>query len=270
MLEKIDLTRKISKTEYKDKMPVLRNHLYALQKASWDARIPVIIVLEGWDASGKGTSVRALTERLDPRGFKLHPIRAARTSEKKRPWLWRFWLKIPACGEWAIFDRSWYGRVLVERVEKLIPESEWRLAYRDIVDFEESLADDGYLIIKFFLHISPDEQRRRFESLMKDPLNAWHVLPEDWDHHRHYDQWLLAYEEAFERTDSESAPWTIVEATDRRFTQVKIFETIIAALETRLALIGALPDKALWEAPTVEAADEGLGVAEMPVLIEDE
>jgi AMP-polyphosphate phosphotransferase len=270
MLEKIDLSRKISKKEYKEKMPVLRNHLYALQKASWDARIPVIIVFEGWDAAGKGTSIQALTERLDPRGFKLHPVRAARTFEKKRPWLWRFWLKIPACGEWAIFDRSWYGRVLVERVEKLTPENEWRLAYRDIVDFEQTLADDGYLFIKFFLHISPDEQRRRFENLSQDPLNAWHVLPEDWEHHRQYDQWLLAYEEAFERTDSEDAPWTIVEATDRRFTQVKIFETIIAALEARLAPMGALPDRALWEAPTVESADERLGVAEMPVLVEEE
>ena len=270
MLEKIDLSRKISKKEYKEKMPILRNHLYALQKASWDARIPVIIVFEGWDAAGKGTSIQGLTERLDPRGFKLHPIRAARTYEKKHPWLWRFWLKIPACGEWAIFDRSWYGRVLVERVENLIPEGEWRLAYRDIVDFEESLADDGYLIIKFFMHISPEEQRRRFENLSQDPLNAWHVLPEDWEHHRQYDQWLLAYEEAFERTDSEDAPWTIVEATDRRFTQVKIFETIIAALEARLAPVGALPDRALWEAPTVESADERLGVAEMPVLVEEE
>ena len=256
MLEKIDLSKKISKKEFKQRMPTLRNHLYALQKASWDANIPVVILFEGWDAAGKGTSIQALTERLDPRGFKLYPIRAARTYEKKRPWLWRFWLKLPGRGEWAIFDRSWYGRVLVERVEKIIPEAAWRIAYRDIVDFEHTLANDGYLIIKFFLHISQKEQQRRFETLSKDPLNAWHVEPEDWEHHRQYEQWLLAYEEAFERTDSEWAPWMIVEATNRRYTQVKIFETIITALEGRLAPMDALPDRALWESPSVESADE--------------
>lgn len=270
MLEKIDLSKKTDKKEYKQKMPSLRNHLYALQKASWDAGIPVIIVFEGWDAAGKGTSIQALTERLDPRGFKLYPIRAARTFERSRPWLWRFWLKIPGRGEWTIFDRSWYGRVLVERVEKLVPESEWRRGYRDIVDFEQALADDGYLIIKFFLHISQDEQRKRFEALSKDPLNAWHVLPEDWEHHRRYDEWLLAYEEAFERTETEWAPWTIVEATDRRFTLVKIYETLISTLETRLAPLDALPDRRLWEAPPVESADEYLGPLATPVEAAEE
>jgi polyphosphate kinase 2 (PPK2 family) len=234
MLEKIDLNTKLDKVEYKKIMPELRERLYYAQKASWDAGIPVVILFEGWDASGKGTSIRTLTEPLDPRGFKLYPIRAARTYEKKRPWLWRFWAKLPARGEWAIFDRSWYGRVLVERVEELIPESEWRLGYRDIVDFERTIADDGYLIIKYFLHISKQEQKRRFDKLIQDPLNAWHVAPEDWEHHRRYDEWYLAYEEMLERTDSEWGNWTIVEATNRRHTQVKIFKTLINALERRL------------------------------------
>ena len=123
---------------------------------------------------------------------------------------------------------------MVERVENLIPEDEWRRAYRDIVDFERTLADDGHLIVKFFLHISEQEQKRRFNKLSKDPLTAWHVTPEDWEHHYHYDDWLLAYEEAFERTETEWGPWTIVEATDRRFTWVKIFQTITHALEERL------------------------------------
>ena len=256
MLEKIDLTKKLKKSDYKQLMPVLRNQLYAMQKASWDAGIPVIIIFEGWDAAGKGTSIQTLTSRLDPRGFKLYPIRAARTHEKKHPWLWRFWLKIPGKGEWAIFDRSWYGRVLVERVEQLIPESKWRIGYRDIVDFERTLADDGYLIIKFFLHISRSEQRQRFEKLAKDPMEAWHVQPEDWEHHRQYDDWLLAYEEMFERTDTEWGEWTIVEATDRRFTRVKIFQTLIKALEERLAAVDALPDSALWEEPVIEVEEE--------------
>ena len=221
--------------------------LYALQKASWDAEIPVIILFEGWDAAGKGTSIQNLTSRLDPRGFKLYPIRAARTYESKRPWLWRFWLKIPGTGEWTIFDRSWYGRTLVERVEGLIPERSWRRAYRDIVNFERTLADEGYLIIKFFLHISRKEQKRRFDKLIADPLTAWQVLPEDWEHHKQYDDWRLAYEETFERTETESGPWTIVEATNRRYTNVKIFETLTNSLEMQLASMDALPDPAYWE-----------------------
>jgi polyphosphate kinase 2 (PPK2 family) len=236
MLEKIDLTKKLDKDAYKRLMPTLEERLYTVQKMSWDAGIPVVILFEGWDAAGKGTSIQTLTGPLDPRGFKLYPIRAARTYEKSHPWLWRFWLKLPARGEWAIFDRSWCGRVLVERVENIVPEEEWRRAYRDIVEFERTIADDGNLIIKCFLHISKQEQKKRFEKLLEDPLTAWHVAPEDWDHHRRYDEWLLAYEELFERTESEWGPWTIVEATDRRHTRVKIFQTIIGALEERLGI----------------------------------
>ncbi len=124
--------------------------------------------------------------------------------------------------------------MLVERVEKLVPEAGWRRAYRDIIDFERTLADDNTLIIKFFLHISKQEQKRRYNKLIKDPLTAWHVTPEDWDHHDHYEDWYVAYEEAFERTESEWAPWTIVEATDRRFTWVKIYQTVILAMEEKL------------------------------------
>ena len=236
MLEKIDLNKKVSKDEFKTIYPGIQERLYTVQKLSWDARIPVIVLFEGWDAAGKGTSIQALTEPLDPRGFKLYPIRAARTYEKAHPWLWRFWAKLPARGEWVIFDRSWYGRVLVERVENLIPETEWRRGYRDIADFERTISDDGHLIIKLFLHISKEEQKQRFKQLLADPLTAWHVSPEDWEHHRRYDDWFLAYEEMFERTESEWGPWTIVEATDRRHTRVKIARTIISALEERLGI----------------------------------
>ena len=242
MLEEVDLTKSLDKKEYKKLMPALRNRLYSLQKAAWDAKIPIVILFEGWDASGKGTSIQTLTARLDPRGFKLYPIRAARTYEQKRPWLWRFWLKLPGRGEWAMFDRSWYGRVLVERVENLTPEPEWRRAYRDIVDFERAIADDSYQIIKFWLHISKQEQKRRFKKLVQDPLTAWQVTAEDWDHHSKYDDYLLAVEEMLERTNTEWGPWTIVEATNRYWTHVKIFQSLIVALEERLGKIpGALP-----------------------------
>jgi polyphosphate kinase 2 (PPK2 family) len=234
MLETIDLTKKLKKKKYKKMMPELRARLYDLQKACWDADIPTVIVFEGWDAAGKGTSIKTLTRRLEPRGFKLYPIQAPRTYETHMPWLWRFWQKLPNYGEMAIFDRSWYGRVLVERVEGFTPEEEWRKAYRDIVNFERTIADDGYVIIKFWLHISKKEQKKRFKKLEKDPLKAWHVQPEDWEHHRKYNDYLLAVEEMLERTDTEWGRWTIVEATNKRWARVKIFETIIRRLEETL------------------------------------
>ena len=252
MLDKIDLNVKIDKATYKSIMPSLAKRLYAVQKQSWDAGIPVVILFEGWDAAGKGTSIQRLSRHLDPRGYKLYPIREARTYEKKHPWLWRFWLKLPARGELAVFDRSWYGRVMVERVENLIPERDWRRAYRDILDFERTIADDGHLIIKFFLHISKEEQKRRFKKLSKDPLTAYHVTAEDWEHHRMYNDWLIAYEEAFERTETEWGPWTIVEATDRRYTWVKIYRTVIMSLEDRLGI-----SHELFPEP-VEVADMGM------------
>ena len=252
MLDKIDLNVKIEKATYKRIMPMLAKRLYAVQKQSWDAGIPVVILFEGWDAAGKGTSIQRLSRHLDPRGYKLYPIREARTYEKKHPWLWRFWLKLPARGELAVFDRSWYGRVMVERVENLIPERDWRRAYRDILDFERTIADDGHLIIKFFLHISKEEQKRRFKKLSKDPLTAYHVTAEDWEHHRMYSDWLIAYEEAFERTETEWGPWTIVEATDRRYTWVKIYRTVIMSLEDRLGI-----SHELFPEP-VEVADMGM------------
>jgi polyphosphate kinase 2 (PPK2 family) len=246
MLEKIDLTRKLPKEEYKRLIPQLQRRLYDLEKSCWDAKIPSIIVFEGWDAAGKGTSINLLTSRLDPRGFQLYPIREARTFEKHLPWLWRFWLKIPNYGEMAIFDRSWYGRVLVERVEGLTAVREWRKGYRDIVGFERTLADDGCVIVKFFLHIDKKEQKRRFKKLEKDPLKSWHVQPEDWEHHRKYKEYIVAVEEMLERTDTEWGPWCIVEATDRRWARVKIFRTIIQRLEEALTERGfELPEQEL-------------------------
>ncbi len=234
MLEKVNLKEQLPKEEYAQRWPDLPNRLYDLQKACWESGIPSMIVFEGWDAAGKGTTINKLTQRLDPRGFKLHPIQAPRTHELHMPWLWRFWLKVPNYGEMAIFDRSWYGRVLVERVEELTPVDEWRNAYQDIVDFERALASDGYIIMKFFMHISKKEQKKRFKKLEKDPLERWHVQEEDWEHHRKYDQYVTAIEEMLERTETEWGPWTIVEATDKRWARVKVIETIIQRLEAAL------------------------------------
>ena len=143
MLENINLDRKLSREEFKALLPALQERIYDLEKACWVQGAPTVIVFEGWDASGKGTAIGALTQRLDPRGFKLYPITAPRTYEQRRPWLWRFWLKVPNRGEMILFDHSWYGRVLEERVEGVVPEKVWRQAYRDIAEFERTLADDG-------------------------------------------------------------------------------------------------------------------------------
>jgi polyphosphate kinase 2 (PPK2 family) len=240
LLEKIDLGKKLKKSQYKELMPELQQELYDLQHTAWKSGVPSVLLFEGWDAAGKGTSINKLSQRLDPRGFKLYPIRGARTYEKMRPWLWRFWLKLPNYGEMAIFDRSWYGRVLVERVEGLTPKRDWQKAYQDIVDFEQTIAADGYIIIKFWLHISKKEQRRRFEKLEKDPFKSWQVTDEDWDHHREYKKYLIAVEEMLERTETEWGPWTIIEATDRRWARTKIFQTIINRLSDRLKELGKL------------------------------
>jgi polyphosphate kinase 2 (PPK2 family) len=254
MLEKIDLDKAMKRKEWKAVQPGLQRRLYDLEKAAHDTGLPVIILFEGWDASGKGTSINLLTQRLDPRGFKVWPIRAPRTYEQNHPWLWRFWLKLPNRGEIAIFDRSWYGRVLVERVEELTPADEWQKAYRDIGEFEHMLADDGHVIVKFWFHISKKEQKRRFKQLESDPLESWHVQPEDWEHHRHYDDYLAAVEEMLERTESEWAPWTIVEATDKHYTWWKVFSTIVEALENGLRARGVDPASLSEEAITARAA----------------
>jgi polyphosphate kinase 2 (PPK2 family) len=249
MLEKVDLSRKLAKKTYAELLPHLQRRLYDLEKACWDARIPTIVLFEGWDAAGKGTTINLLTSRLDPRGFKLHAIQAPRTYETHLPWLWRFWQRIPNYGEMAIFDRSWYGRVLVERVEGLVTERDWQKGYRDIASFERTLFDDGYVLVKFFLHISKDEQERRFKRLSRDPLTAWHVQAEDWEHHEKYAQYVIAIEEMLEHTDTEWGPWCIVEGTDRRWARIRVFQTIIHRMEQALTDRGiALPTRPAREA----------------------
>jgi polyphosphate kinase 2 (PPK2 family) len=166
--------------------------------------------------------------------------------------LWRFWLRLPNYGEIAIFDRSWYGRVMVERVEKLIPPATWRAAYQDILEFERTLADDGYVIVKLFLHISEAEQKRRFKNLEKDKLQKWRVTPEDWGHLKKYTDYLVAIEEMLGRTETEWAPWVIVEATNRYWSRLKILETVTQRMEEALLKRG----KPLPAPVEVKAAQE--------------
>ncbi len=247
MLEALDLSLEYPKAEYKRQLSALQHRLHRLQRACWEADLATIIVFEGWDAAGKGTTIRKLTQRLEPRNFSLHAIRKPRTYEIHLPWLWRYWIKVPNWGEMAIFDRSWYGRVLVQRIEGFVTEDQWRRGYRDIVSFERTLADDRYMLVKFFLHISKDEQRRRFEALEEDPLTAWQVEEEDWRHHKQYDEYYNAVEEVLERTETEFGPWTLVEATDKYWTRVKVFQTLIAGMEEHLTRHGMEVPESLVE-----------------------
>ena len=235
MLENVDLSKSLDKKTYKEWMPKLRQELWQLQRQAFEADLPIVAVFEGWDAAGKGDSINALSGWLDPRGLKVHSISAPLEDELFRPFLWRFWIKLPEAGRMAIFDRSWYGRVLVERIDKLCKKKEWKQAYEEINQFERQLTDDGMVIVKFWLHITKKEQKKRFKKCEKDPLLRWKVAEEDWKHHDQYKIYLEAVEEMLERTSTSNAPWTVVESTDRRYQRVKIYQTLCAAIQEGLA-----------------------------------
>ncbi len=227
MLEQADLKKKVSKEEFHKQFSLAQRKLMELQKTLWDAGVPVVIVFEGWDASGKGSMIEKLVSRLDPRNFKVYRTKAPTPEEQFRPFLWRFATKIPGKGRMAIFDRSWYGRVLIERVDKLLKKKQWGMAYHELKCFERQLADDGYVIIKFWLHISKKEQKKRFKECEKDKFQSWKIEKEDWRHHKQYKKYYQAVEEMLEKTSTAWAPWTVVESTDRHFQTLKIFNTII-------------------------------------------
>jgi polyphosphate kinase 2 (PPK2 family) len=235
MLEQLDLSLTVSKTKYAQQLPLLQANLYDLEHELFTRKIPVMIVFEGWAGSGKGSTLNVLAERLDPRGFRVVPISPPRTSETRYPWMHRFWLKLPARGQMVAFDTSWYRRVSIDRLTKTVKRAEWEQAYEDIRDFEAMLAADGVVLLKFWLHISEAEQAKRLKKLRKDKLTEWQVTDEDWRQHKRYGKYLQIVEEMLARTDSAHAPWVIVEAHDRYFTRVKVFETLIRALEARLA-----------------------------------
>jgi len=234
MLELIDLNKKLSKKAYQEVFPAMETRLGECQRAARAAGVPVVIVFEGWEAAGKGTLINRFTQALDPRGFKVHPISAPTEDEQLHPWMWRFWSALPAAGCFALFDRSWYGRVLVERVEGITPRPEWQQAYADIQQFERQLADVGTVIVKFWLHIDKQEQKQRFKRIEKNPTTAWKVGKEEWREHRQYEKWLEAVEEMLEQTGTAYAPWTVVEATQGRYARVKVFETVLQAVEHEL------------------------------------
>ena len=235
MLENIDLSRKVGKARFKEAGRAAEWKLAALQRQAKELGIPVIVVFEGWDAAGKGRLINRLILPLDPRGFSVYSALPPNEEEALRPFLWRFWIRTPPRGRLGIFDRSWYRRVLHDRVDGEVKGEPLQQAFEDIRSFERQLADDGNVLIKFLLHITKDEQKRRFEKIRKNPATAWRVTEEDLMRHREYAEHLAAFEDMLAETDSDSAPWTVIEAHDHRFATLKIFETVAAALERRIA-----------------------------------
>jgi polyphosphate kinase 2 (PPK2 family) len=240
MLDQIDLHCTIGKRAYKLQLSELQARLYDMEQALLQARLAALVVFEGWAGTAKIGTISILTRRLDPRGLRVHPITPPRTYETQYPWLYRFWLKAPSQGQLAIFDRSWYREVLAGRTHGAISPREWRARCEDIVAFERQLADDGVMMIKFWLHISKKEQRRRFRKLLRDRLTAWQVTDEDRWQQRHYGRMRAAVEDMLARTDSAYAPWTILPATDKRYAHVAVLQAMLATLEARLGNSTAL------------------------------
>jgi len=231
MLDTIDLSQRLSKHDYEKQIPELQLRLLILQQKVREAGVPVIVMYEGWDAAGKGGSILRITEKMDPRGFQVHPIGAPNEVERQHHYLWRFWTKLPPKGILAIFDRSWYGRVLVERVEKLCDKDDWKQAYHEIRDFERTLIDGGYALVKFWMHISKEEQLRRFEERRDNPLKRWKIGPEDWRNREKWEEYLEAAEEMFAETDIPQSPWRFIAAEDKHFARIETARIVAEAME---------------------------------------
>lgn len=263
MLETVDLEQKLRKSAYKAQRPKLQRRLYALQRACMNVNLPVIVIFEGWDAAGKSAVQKTLTQSLDPRGLVTHDIQPARTYETLMPWLWRFWLKIPRYGEIAVFYHSWYERVLRERVENGLSKQDLAKAYRDIANFERTLADDGYAIVKLFFHLSQEEQARRLTEMENDPLSNWRVRPEHWERHHRYGNYLTAIKEMLKRTDAPCAPWTVIAATDLRWARITALETVITRIERALEARGvSLPSEDIGDEPALIDVPDKLSYAD--------
>jgi len=235
MLDAVDLKKKFGKTAYKDRMQELDLRLAQLQRELRAAGIPVLVVFEGWDAAGKGSALGRLVKALDPRGFNVHFIAASTGEERLRPPMWRFWNCLPRDGNMAFFSRSWYREVLEERVDEDRSPRATQSAFERIRVFERHLVDGGAVIVKFFLHVSKKEQGKRFKKLGEDVAYAWKVSKAERRQHKHYKAYAGVIEEMLAETSTANAPWTVVPATDERFSVVQVAETLVRASEEALA-----------------------------------
>ncbi|GIU75680.1 MAG: hypothetical protein KatS3mg004_2767 [Bryobacteraceae bacterium] len=245
MLESLDLTLSLPRDEY---MVQLARRQIQLRELGWQVYVqkrPVIIAFEGWDAAGKGGAIRRITEKLDPRGYVVYPISAPEGEDRTRHYLYRFWRRLPPRGQIAIFDRTWYGRVLVERVEGFCTEDAWRRAYKEINSFERQLKDFGTILAKFWIHISRDEQLRRFRERQKTGYKAWKLTAEDWRNRAKWPAYEQAVEDMLLKTGTITAPWRLIEGNDKYFARVKILSTLVELLSEELNYEPADPLKKL-------------------------
>ncbi len=233
-LKKVDLSLALEKKEYKKELARLQERITDLHGEIYKKRIPVILGFEGWDAGGKGGAIKRLTEAMDPRGYRVHPTSAPNDIEKVHHYLWRFWNNVPKDGHIAIFDRTWYGRVMVERIEGFCTTAEWHRAYQEINEMEKQFVEHGAIVIKFWLQIDKDEQERRFNERMNTPEKQWKITDEDWRNREKWDEYEKAVDEMLVRTSTMDAPWIIVEGNNKYYARIKVLRTVVDAMEKRL------------------------------------
>lgn len=232
-LSEVSLDRSLEKEEYHKRLEEAQKELRELHSELYLKKIPVILAFEGWDAAGKGGTIRRVAKALDPRGYQVVPIASPNSDEAARHYLWRFWKNIPRDGHVAIFDRTWYGRVLVERVEGFCTEKDWKRAYREINEFEHELADWGAVILKFWLQIDKDEQFRRFKDRQNDPEKNWKITEEDWRNRSKWDQYETCVNDMLKYTSTQFAPWHIIESQDKRYGRIQALEIITDAIQEK-------------------------------------
>jgi polyphosphate kinase 2 (PPK2 family) len=255
MLETVDLSKTLTRDEYVRDLIRYQLQLRALAYQLYVQKRPLVIVYEGWDAGGKGGNIKRITEKLDPRGYEVYPIAAPQGEDKTHHYLWRFWRRLKAPDEKQIlfFDRSWYGRVMVERLEGFCTEEEWKRAYREINEFERQLADFGTILAKFWIQISKEEQLRRFEARRETPYKAWKLTDEDWRNREKWDLYEEAINDMILKTSTLTAPWTIVEGNCKWYARVKALRTLVQLLSDELDY---LPPDPLSKTAQTQGADK--------------
>jgi polyphosphate:AMP phosphotransferase len=234
LLDHVDLQRTISKSEYQDQLKGYQDKLNELVWAAYRKKVSMVLLFEGWDAAGKGGAIRRLTQAMDARLYRVVPVAAPTDEERAHHYLWRFWRHVPRAGHITLFDRSWYGRVLVERVEGFASEDAWRRAYFEINEFEEQLTQNGIRLCKFWLHISKEEQLARFKAREQTPYKQWKITEEDWRNRERWDDYKAAVNEMVIRTSTEASEWTLVPANDKRVARVEVLRTVCASLAAAL------------------------------------
>ena len=231
VLSTLDMEKKLPKDEYEVRLDEAQAHLNLLHRRARDRKVSTIIVLEGWDAAGKGGAIRRLVTALDARDYEVIQIAAPTDEEKAHHYLWRFWRHLPRAGKVTIFDRSWYGRVMVERIEGFATEEEWRRAYAEINEFEDGLVSHGMVLVKFWIHITQEKQEERFLARAETPYKAWKLTDEDWRNREHWEAYENVVNDFVERTSTRTAPWILVEGNDKRYARVRVIEEVCSALE---------------------------------------